>query len=232
MLLCPATHVVNHLPADPIVIARKNPEFAGALARADLNLPDGMGVVWAARMLRVGDLRERVYGPTFMLDVMRWGIDEGVRHALIGGTDSTLRKLVEKLKGGFPKLEIVAAYSPPIRAITSDGVLEDLSSLEREADIIWVGLGTPKQQAWADHARNSRKCRVISTVGAAFDFIAGTRRQAPGWMQQSGLEWLFRLSTEPRRLWRRYLLGNTQFVWSVAGESWRLRRSRLREIDN
>lgn len=230
MLKCPATHAVNHIPADPIVIARRDPDFCEALRRADLNLPDGMGVVWAARVLGIEDSKERVYGPDFMLKVMEWGVERGIRHALVGGTPSTLGYLVRALKHKVNDVDIVAVHSPPLRSVTQDGVQEDLSNIDNECDIIWVGLGTPKQQTWADLARHMNSARIILTVGAAFDFLAGTKSQAPTWMQRQGLEWLFRLRREPRRLWRRYLIGNLVFIWSVGVERGRQQGTANRKI--
>lgn len=215
-LACGQTHVTHHLAAHSVAVADADHDFMEVLQRADLNLPDGMGVVWAARLMGAKELRARLYGPTAMLEVLRWGQEHGLRHAFVGGTQSTLQALRASLLEQLPRLMIVGMYSPPIREITPEGVEEDLQSIGADADVLWVGLGTPKQQRWAEHARAYRPARVLATVGAAFDFHAGTKPQAPLWMQRAGLEWTFRLASEPRRLWRRYLLGNARFVWAVA----------------
>jgi N-acetylglucosaminyldiphosphoundecaprenol N-acetyl-beta-D-mannosaminyltransferase len=105
-----------------------------------------------------------------------------------------------------------------MREVTHAGVEQDLRAIGTDADVLWVGLSTPKQQRWAELARQHRPAKIIATVGAAFDFHAGTKPQAPVWMQRAGLEWTFRLATEPRRLWRRYLIGNPRFVWAVLNQ--------------
>jgi N-acetylglucosaminyldiphosphoundecaprenol N-acetyl-beta-D-mannosaminyltransferase len=214
-LACPDTHIVNHIPADPIVLAMDDPAFRADLNGADLNLPDGVSVRLAARLLGVPD-GDRITGSDFMLEVMKWGLDRGVRHALVGGTAETLSDLVRTVERNLPSVSVTAVYAPPIRDVTPAGVREDLRALGSDYDVLWVGLGTPKQQRWATLARVERTTRMIVTVGAAFDFISGAKRRAPKWISASGLEWAFRLASEPRRLWRRYLIGNRRFAWGVA----------------
>lgn len=203
---CPATHVVHHLSADPLVRALDDAALAGALRAGDLNVADGMSVVFATRVLGPRTLRSRVYGP----DLMRRALAEpGLTHGLIGGTPDVLDALARR----FP---VSAAYAPPMRALITDAdVASDVAALGSLPDVLWVGLGTPKQQVWAELARRLEPARAIVTVGAAFDFLSGAKRQAPGWMQRSGFEWAFRLGAEPRRLWRRYLIGNPRFVAGV-----------------
>ncbi len=215
LLNCPACHVVNHIPADPTLIARRDPSFLRVLERADLNLPDGMGVVWACRQMGFA-LEERVYGPDFMMMVCSWGIGRNLRHYFYGGTPLVLERLTENLTARFPALQIAGSYSPPFRELSDDemsGVIEAINS--SGADVVWVGIGTPKQQVFADKVRSSLDAKVVFTVGAAFDFLSGAKRQAPKWMQDRGLEWLFRLKTEPRRLARRYIIGVPHFAFSV-----------------
>lgn len=214
-LSCPATHVVNHLPAHPTVLARRDPVFLDVLNRADLNVADGAGVVWACRREGFAEMRQRVYGPDFMLALMEWGVDRGLTHTFVGGVGKTLSRLLNELRRRYPGLRVAGAYAPPIRGVTADHVREDLARLDDIGDVLWVGLGTPKQQVWADLAREHAPARLILTVGAAFDFIAGVKPQAPKWMQRNGLEWAFRLATEPKRLWRRAILDNAVFVWEV-----------------
>lgn len=212
---CGATHVVNHLAAHPTVEARKDPHFRALLNRADLNLADGMGPVWACRALGHTQPEERVYGPDFMLRVISDGLGSDVKHAFVGGTLDSLQTMIGNLKSQFPEVRFVGGVAPPFRDVSPQAVSEDLDGLAY-ADVLWVGLGTPKQQIWADLAREQRPAKIISTVGAAFNFHAGRTRQAPQWMQRNGLEWAFRLAVEPRRLFRRYVVGNAHFVAGVA----------------
>jgi N-acetylglucosaminyldiphosphoundecaprenol N-acetyl-beta-D-mannosaminyltransferase len=217
-LACSNTHVVNHLPAHPTVLARRDPGFRDVLNRADLNVADGAGVVWACRRQGFEEMTERVYGPDFMLDVMAWGIERGLSHSFVGGTEETLNLLLEELRRRHPNLRVAGAHAPPYRDVTTEHVREDVSKLDAVGDVLWVGLGTPKQQVWADLARMHAPAKAILTVGAAYDFIAGAKPQAPKWMQRHGLEWAFRLATEPRRLWRRALVDNAVFVWAVLAD--------------
>jgi N-acetylglucosaminyldiphosphoundecaprenol N-acetyl-beta-D-mannosaminyltransferase len=153
-----------------------------------------------------------------MLNVMRWGLVRRLRHSLVGGSAQTIEELQNNLRRRIPGLRVVGAHSPPVREVTHAGVEQDLRALDADADVLWVGLSTPKQQRWAELARQHHPAKVVATVGAAFDFHAGNKPQAPGWMQRAGLEWTFRLATEPRRLWRRYLIGNPRFVLAVLNQ--------------
>jgi len=222
-LSCPASHVVNHLPAHPTVLARRDPAYREALNRADMNVADGIGVVWACRRQGFSGMKERVYGPDFMLDVMAWGEGRGLTHSFVGGAGETLGILIREIRSRYPGLRVASAYAPPFREISRDSVQDDLSKLDAMADVLWVGLGTPKQQTWADFARMYAPAKVILTVGAAYDFIAGVKPQAPKWIQRKGLEWAFRLATEPRRLWRRAFIGTAQFAWYVGTDEVRSR---------
>lgn len=217
-LNCDGTHVVHHLSADPIVQAMDDPALREALEHSDLNLPDGMGVVWGARASGARRLKRRVYGPELMEAVLQSGLGRDLQHAFVGGSPAGLEALKRRLAARFPRMRVAGAHAPPFREVTPAAVVEDLERLGAESDVLWIGLGTPKQQLWAHYARRFRPARVIATVGAAFDFLAGLKPQAPRWIGERGLEWAFRLATEPRRLWRRYLLGNPRFVWAVARE--------------
>jgi N-acetylglucosaminyldiphosphoundecaprenol N-acetyl-beta-D-mannosaminyltransferase len=209
---CGATHVVHHLPADPLVRALDDPSFAATLRAADLNVADGAGVVAATRALGSRALRERVYGP----DLMRRALAErDLSHGLMGGTPQILATLAASWSIAF-------THAPPVRDVTPAGVAEDVAALGGRPDVLWVGLGTPKQQTWAELARVHDPASAVVTVGAAFDFLSGAKPQAPRVLQRSGLEWAFRLASEPGRLWRRYLIGNPRFVAAVL-------RQRLRQ---
>jgi N-acetylglucosaminyldiphosphoundecaprenol N-acetyl-beta-D-mannosaminyltransferase len=207
-------HLVN---AYSLVCAHNNPDVAGALAGSvDVNFMDGMPLVWLARALGAGPHVSRVYGPDLMLDVLDRGRAHGLRHYLYGGTPDTLALLAERLGQRFPGVQIVGAEAPPFRALADDEVAAAQARIRAAAPhVVWVGLGTPKQDLvctdWA-----SACDAVMIGVGAAFDFHAGVKAQAPRWLRRIGLEWLFRLCAEPRRLARRYLLGNAHFLWLAA----------------
>jgi N-acetylglucosaminyldiphosphoundecaprenol N-acetyl-beta-D-mannosaminyltransferase len=182
---------------------------------AGMVTPDGMPLVWLARHAGYGHV-ERVYGPDLMLACCRASIDRGYRHYFYGGSEGVADLLASRLAERFPGLCVAGTCTPPFRELTADEDDEIIGRINASRpDIVWVGLSTPKQERWM-HAHVRRlSAPVLIGVGAAFDFHAGLKRQAPGWMQRSGLEWSFRLMTEPRRLWRRYLRNNPAFVWAV-----------------
>lgn len=187
-------------------------DYASVMERADLVTSDGMPLVWALRALGVPDA-SRVYGPDLMAFVLAAAEREGVPVGFYGGSTEVLERLQHEVRRRYPELEIAFTEAPPFRAVTRD---EDerivRGILDSGAKILFVGLGSPKQDRWM-HAHRNRIPSVMLGVGAAFDFWAGAKPQAPRWMQQSGLEWFFRLATEPRRLWRRYLKQNPRFAW-------------------
>lgn len=228
VLECGASHVVNHIAADAVVQAWDNEALMEAFGRADLNLADGMAVVWASRLLGAPQPSERVYGPDFVTAACGWGLSRNLRHAFVGGADTgELNALLARLREQFPGLAVASAYAPPMRDVSAAGVVADVAELQAAAsspiDVLWVGLGTPKQQLWADLARPHGVAPAIITVGAAFDFLSGRKAQAPRWLGRAGLEWMFRLAAEPHRLWRRYLLGNPRFVARLAVQWFRTR---------
>jgi N-acetylglucosaminyldiphosphoundecaprenol N-acetyl-beta-D-mannosaminyltransferase len=217
MLDCGRSHVVHFVPADPTVIARRDPGYRETLNGGDLNVPDGMAVVWALRLQ--GRRSERIAGSDAMALLTRWGAPNGVRHYLFGGAQATLDSLQDGLKGRIPGIALAGSESPPFRPLRDDEVLEAALRIRASrADLVWIGLGTPKQDLIAQRFAEVNAAPVILCVGAAFDFLAGTKARAPQWMQRSGLEWVHRLVTEPRRLWKRYLVGNPQFVLAVLGD--------------
>jgi len=176
---------------------------------------DGKPITWFSRLARQSPQVRQVRGPQFFLDVLDIGRPSGVRHFLLGSTDELLERMRARLAEQFEGVEIVGWYSPPFRPLTAEEIAhQDALIRGSGADIVWVGLGTPKQDIEAARVALST-ARPAVAVGAAFDFAAGTRRVAPNWVQRAGLEWLFRLASEPRRLWRRYVFGNVQFVWAV-----------------
>lgn len=186
-------------------------EFRQIVNTSDLVTPDGMPLVWMLRRLGIPD-QERVYGPELVLRVCEAAAREGVRIGFYGGAPEALEGLVESLRARFPGLKVAYAHSPPFRPLTPEEDAQIVEEINASgARILFVGLGCPKQERWMA-AHKGRVQAVMIGVGAAFDFHAGRLPQAPAWMQRAGLEWLFRLLTEPRRLWRRYARHNPRFV--------------------
>lgn len=225
-----ATGAVHLCNAFTLSLTERDPSLRAALSRSSLNLADGMPLVWIARRLGLDHLRERVYGPDLMERCLERGSTFEIRHALFGSTPDVLDRLVTEIQRRWPDARIASAVAPPMSELPAsfDAAFDDL--VASDAQVIWVGLGTPKQDLVVDRFGELAAERGISgltfvAIGAAFDFIAGTKAQAPGWMRSSGLEWLHRLVTEPRRLWRRYLIGNTRFLWSLV-------RTRPRLLDD
>jgi len=189
-----------------------DPALRRAVNSADRVTPDGMSLVWALRRLGVRGAT-RVYGPSLLPTVCARAEARGIPIGLYGGVPAVLEALQTELRRRFPQLLIPFAWSPPFRPL---GPAEERSVREAIAlsgvRILFVGLGCPRQERWMAAQRDALAC-VLVGVGAAFDFLAGSKPQAPAWMQDRGLEWLFRLGSEPRRLWRRYLVGNSRFLW-------------------
>jgi N-acetylglucosaminyldiphosphoundecaprenol N-acetyl-beta-D-mannosaminyltransferase len=185
--------------------------FRRIVNSADLVVPDGIPLVWMLWLKGV-PRPGRVYGPTLMLRVLEAAAREKVPVGFYGGRPEVLESLIRKLRADYPELRVAYSYSPPFRSLSSEEDAEIARELRSsEARILFVGLGCPKQEIWmAMHKAEFRA--VMLGVGAAFDFHAGARRQAPSWMQSIGLEWLFRLAYEPRRLWRRYIYHNPRFI--------------------
>lgn len=183
--------------------------------RAGLVTPDGMPLVWLSRLNGLQHV-SRVYGPDLMLALCEHSLTQNYRHFLYGGADGVPERLADALVARYPALNIVGTYSPPFRAVTEqeDAAIVDMINAT-QPDIVWVGLSTPKQERWMAEHVGRVSAPVLIGVGAAFDFHAGLKKQAPLWMQRSGLEWFFRLSTEPRRLWKRYLINNPKFVYNI-----------------
>lgn len=183
--------------------------------RSGLTTPDGMPMVWSGHWAGFPEVR-RVYGPDLMLALSERAAQRGWGCYLFGGKVGVADRLASRLASAFPQLRIVGTHSPPFRPLTA---AEDAELVERingaRPDIVWVGLSTPKQERWMAAHRQNLTAPVLLGVGAAFDMHAGIVRQAPLWMQHSGLEWLFRIGTEPRRLGPRYLRNNPAFVMRV-----------------
>jgi len=192
-------------------------EYRSVVNGADLVTPDGMPMVWALRLFGVREA-SRVYGPTLTLHVLERAAATGVPVGFYGATAEVIARLSEACRRRFPALDIAYTCAPPFRPLTAEedaAVIQEINA--SRARILFVGLGCPKQERWMALHRGGVKGPMLG-VGAAFDFLAGVKPQAPRWMQDAGLEWLFRLSKEPRRLWRRYAYHNPRFVALLAGQ--------------
>jgi N-acetylglucosaminyldiphosphoundecaprenol N-acetyl-beta-D-mannosaminyltransferase len=207
--------------------AQNDPALRRILNQALLNTPDGVPMVWMGRLQGASHMG-RVYGPDLMLRVCELACARGFTHFLYGGAPGVAEELKRRLEQRFPGLKIVGTYTPPFRPLTSqeeDDLARQVAALK--PDILWVGLSTPKQERFMAQYFQRLEATLFFGVGAAFDFHAGRVRQAPRWMQRSGLEWLFRLGCEPRRLWKRYLKNNPLFILRALGQLTGLKRYRL-----
>jgi N-acetylglucosaminyldiphosphoundecaprenol N-acetyl-beta-D-mannosaminyltransferase len=194
-----------------VMEAHDSPEFREIVSRADLVLPDGMPTVWAQRLLGQHDA-SRIPGPLFTEFLLAASAAAGTPVALFGGSEETLAALVARARVSWPTLRIAAAIAPPFRPPTEEEDRDHVRRLvESGARIVLVGIGCPKQERWMA-AHVGRIPAVMLGVGQAFDILSGAKRDAPGWMQATGLGWLFRLIQEPRRLWRRYAVNNPRFL--------------------
>lgn len=183
-----------------------------------------MPLVWALKHAGHSD-SDRVYGPDLMLSVFEAGTATGLRHFLYGATAETLEQLQARLLARFPQAEIAGSYAPPFHKLSPQEEADIADRLNRSgADIIWVGLSSPKQELWMARMRDRLDASMLIGVGAAFDFHAGLKRQAPRIIQRSGFEWAFRLLCEPRRLWRRYALVVPTFISLTAFQRLGLRK--------
>ncbi len=217
-----ACHFIACTGMHGITEARCDPAFKHILNSADLVVADGMPLVWLGRG-HGHAMSRRVYGPELMETFCRM-TGPLYRHYFYGGRPGISERLADVLKQRYG-VRTVGIYSPPFRPLTEEEKVEVDRRIQAAApDVVWVGLSTPKQEHWMYEHRARLAVPLMAGVGAAFDFIAGAAKQAPPWMQENGLEWFFRLVQEPRRLWRRYLIIGSQFVWNVALELLTLRK--------
>lgn len=204
---------ISHIPVHGLILGATDSRFRKILNSFETVAPDGMPVKIALNKLYRMNLNDRVYGPEFMLRVCERAADEGIGVYLYGSYPDVIDKLRKNLLMRFPSLRIVGYESPPFRELSRD---EDDSMIRRinssGAQIVFIGLGCPKQDIFAYKHKNKINAVQIC-VGAAFDFLSGNKKMAPSWMQKRSLEWLFRLSQEPKRLWKRYFLTNSIFLW-------------------
>ncbi len=211
-------HLCN---AYTLALADERPEIAEVLNADAANLPDGMPLVWWAKR-NGAPAAERVYGPDLMERVLDLGRAYDTRHYLYGSTPDVLAELEAAIAMRWPGTQTVGTESPPFRDLTDDEIGESVNrAAVAGANVVWVGMGTPKQDLLVHRMAGMHDATFVA-IGAAFDFIAGTKSQAPRWVMRVGMEWLYRLVTEPRRLWKRYLVYNAKFVRLL----WRSRRQR------
>ncbi len=199
-----------------LIEAHRDLEFRRILNQATVVTPDGMPLVWFGRLARQR-LMERVYGPSLMKRVCALSAQYRLRHFFYGGVPGVADDLGQRMASEFPGLQVAGTYCPPFRSLRQ----EELDHIARvingsAADVVWVGLSTPKQERWISAVRERLRAKLLGSVGAAFDFYTDRVPQAPRWMQTSGLEWAYRLAQEPRRLWRRYAYNNPRFIYLAA----------------
>lgn len=199
-------------PAHALMECHRDNQIRNVYNHAGLVTPDGMAVVWILKLLKHRDVG-RVYGPDLMNELCRISLQTGYKHFFYGNTGAVLSDLKEKLEEKYPGIQIAGSISPPFRELTNQEDEEICKQIsESGADILWVGLGSPKQELWMYHHQGKIDVPVMIGVGAAFDFLSGNKPQAPRWIQRSGFEWFYRFLQEPQRLWKRYLLGYPRFV--------------------
>ena len=212
-----AAYAVEAANTHVAALARSDPDFGDTMRHFDLIVPDGMPLVWSLNAALPSDQRltDRVYGPTLMLETLRASAGRPeFRHFLFGGKESTLKKLRASFAERFPGVTIAGAYSPPFGEWPPDEfdrVCEKIR--ESGANLIWVGLGCPKQEHWIARHKDRLPPGVYFGIGAAFAFHAGEVSQAPALLQKFGLEWAYRIAAEPRRLFKRYFTYNSLFLW-------------------
>lgn len=210
-----------------VMLAHDDPGYRAVVNGADLVTSDGMPLVWGLRLLGV-PWATRVYGPDLTPVVLEGAEAAGVPVGFHGGRPEVLEGLLGWVRRTYPRLEVAYAASPPFGEPTEERLAEEAEAIAASgARVVFVGLGCPKQERWMA-AQRGRVPAVMLGVGAAFDFLAGAKPKAPRWMQDAGLEWAFRLATEPRRLWRRYLIHNPRFLALFGAQVLRERAGRTR----
>lgn len=219
------TGYVTLMCVDSLVNAQKDQFFKEISNKTYLSLPDGMPLVWIARSRGVKKIKTNTRGTAFMYKFFEKTFQKDYTHFFYGGKDGVAEQLKRVFETKFRGVKIVGTYCPPFRKLTEeeDGrICEMINS--SGADIVWVGLGAPKQEYWMNEHKDKLNVSLMIGVGAAFDFLTGNSKEAPRWIQSKGLEWMFRLLTEPCRLWRRYLIGNSLFVYWLIKEKFHSQR--------
>lgn len=201
-----------------VALAQEDLDYGTLLIEEGVNFPDGTPVVWFMNLGKGSNKAGRVRGPSLFPLTLGKSVTHGTRHFLLGSTPETLARLEKNIQVAYPGIVLAGSYSPPFASIDEDYVADCAVHVKASnADIVWLGLGTPKQDQLGTALAREIDAVTVN-VGAAFDFQAGTVQEAPVWIQRSGFEWLYRLGSEPKRLWRRYLIGNIQFLRSAIGQ--------------
>jgi N-acetylglucosaminyldiphosphoundecaprenol N-acetyl-beta-D-mannosaminyltransferase len=233
--------LIEHRPSDTatviavcnvhsVMTARRDPLIGQALRQATIATPDGVPLVWAIRAM-TNPRQTRVYGPDLMKASLHYGVARGWKHYLLGGTPATIERLVAAANRIAPGVSIVGTHAPPFHPLTEEETLDIVERIRRSgADVVWIGIGMPKQELLMYAIHDGLPGVALAGVGAAFDLLSGTVRQAPPWMQRIGLEWLYRLAREPRRLWRRYLWNNPLFVILALRQVFAYRKQRRESL--
>jgi len=204
-------HIVN-TGMHGIMVAHRDEDFKGILNASDLFFPDGISVIWIAS-LRGHKLRKKDTGPELLLEFCKVANEKGFSSYFYGDTDETLGLLTSRLKKDYPNHRIAGAFSPPFRPLTPEEDEKIIANINSSgADVLWVGLGCPRQERWIYEHKDRLKVKVAAGVGAYFKFHSGQVKRAPGLVGNNGLEWLWRFALEPRRMWRRVLVDGPQFV--------------------
>lgn len=208
-----------------IAEASKDPRYKDLLLSSGINFPDGRPISIYMRRSKVpkSNLSEQIRGPSAFELALDMGQDRGARHFFLGATPETLNSLVENVKRKYPRAIVCGIHAPEFGPLDRNFIEGCVARIEKaKPNIVWVGLGTPKQD-FASEELSSITGNICAGVGAAFDFTAGSKREAPSWVRKAGGEWAFRLVSEPRRLWKRYLFGNIRFLWVSEKTVWRNR---------
>lgn len=198
-----------------IALASRDESYFSLLADEGVNFPDGTPVVWFMKLREARTEPRRVRGPSLFREALKLSEGSNTRHFFLGGSPETLAKLEAKARENYPGIVVAGSYSPPFSPVDDSYIHHCVEAIRASgANLVWVGLGTPKQDLVGTELSRHLNIATVN-VGAAFDFFAGTVDEPPVWVQSSGFEWLFRLASEPKRLWRRYLIGNLQFLWAA-----------------
>lgn len=205
-------HQVVIANAYSVVLAQKNPLFASVCSNAEFVFADGMPIIWISKIYG-GKIPERIAGPDFMWSYCGICEKKGYKIFLLGGDEYSLKNLEDSLIKQYPQLNISGSYSPPYGVWSDKENVKIIDKINKSgSNVLWVGVSTPKQDIWIHEHKSKLNVNVAFGVGAAFDFHSGKIKRAPFWMQKAGLEWLYRLSQDPFRLWKRYVFGNLEFI--------------------
>lgn len=201
-----------------VMEAKADEAFRHILNHATINAPDGMPMTWVGRLQGFDDM-DRVFGPDFMMAMCRLSVRRGYRHFLYGGQPGVAELLRDNLRTKFPGIQITGVYTPPFRSLTAEEEHEVVARVRRaQPHILWVGLGTPKQERFMAQYLHHLEVPLLAGVGAAFDYHTGRIQDCPAWVKRAGLQWVHRAMQDPGRLWARYLRNNPAFLWHIASQ--------------